>query len=83
MKQATISKGGQISVPADVRRRWGTSRVLVEDLGDSIVLRPIRVDPIGAAIGSLAEPGPTSDAARATLRQDEAATNVRRCWRPR
>jgi AbrB family looped-hinge helix DNA binding protein len=82
MKQATISKGGQISVPADVRRRWGTSRVLVEDLGDSIVLRPLPVDPIGAAIGSLAGPGPTSDAARATLRQDEAATNVRRWGRP-
>jgi len=81
MKQATISRGGQISVPADVRRRWGTSRVFVEDLGDSIVLRPIPVDPIGAAIGSLAGSGPTSDATRATLRKDEAAANVRRWGR--
>jgi AbrB family looped-hinge helix DNA binding protein len=38
-----VSKSGQISVPADVRRRWGLTdggRVTVVDLGDAVVLLP-------------------------------------------
>jgi AbrB family looped-hinge helix DNA binding protein len=38
-----VSKSGQMSVPADVRRRWGLvdgGRVLVVDLGDAVVLLP-------------------------------------------
>lgn len=38
-----VSKSGQMSVPADVRRRWGLTdggRVLVVDLGDAVVLLP-------------------------------------------
>ena len=38
-----VSKSGQISVPADVRRRWGLTaggRVTVIDLGDAVVLMP-------------------------------------------
>ena len=78
MRQTTISKGGQISVPADIRRRWRTTRVLVEDRGDSLLVRPIPDDPVGAAMGSLAAPGPTTDEARAMLRGEEAADEDRR-----
>lgn len=53
MKKAIISRGGQIQVPADVRRRWGTRSVLVDDRGDSLLQRPMPGDPIGAARGSL------------------------------
>lgn len=38
-----VSKSGQISVPARVRRRWGLTdggRVTVVDLGDAVVLLP-------------------------------------------
>jgi AbrB family looped-hinge helix DNA binding protein len=38
-----VSKSGQMSVPADVRRRWGLrdgGRVTVVDLGDAVVLLP-------------------------------------------
>jgi AbrB family looped-hinge helix DNA binding protein len=38
-----VSKSGQMSVPARVRRRWGLSdggRVTVIDLGDAVVLLP-------------------------------------------
>ncbi len=38
-----VSKSGQVSVPADVRRRWGLSqggRVTVVDLGDAVLLLP-------------------------------------------
>ena len=78
MRQTTISKGGQISVPADIRRRWRTTRVLVEDRGDSLLVRPLPDDPIGAAMGSLAGPGPTGDEARAMLRDEDAGDEDRR-----
>lgn len=38
-----VSKSGQMSVPAEVRRRWGLTeggRVTVIDLGDAVVLLP-------------------------------------------
>ena len=78
MKLASISRGGQISVPAEVRRRWGTSRVSIEDRGDALLVRPIPEDPITAAIGSLASPGLTSEAARATIREEERLADERR-----
>lgn len=79
MTTATISKGGQISVPAEVRRRWATTRVSVHDLGDQLLVRPIPDDPIGAALGSLALPADvTTDALRDEARRDEAETEARR-----
>ena len=78
MRTAAITTGGQISIPADVRHRWGTRRVIVEDRGDALVLRPLPVDPIGAAIGSLAGPGPTTDEMRAALRRDDTEIERRR-----
>ncbi len=85
MKTAPITTGGQVSIPAEVRHRWRTRRVVIEDLGDRLVLRPVPADPIGAAIGSLASPGPSSDEMRATLRGEEAAADHRRATaaRPR
>jgi AbrB family looped-hinge helix DNA binding protein len=38
-----VSKSGQMSVPASVRRRWGLTdggRVTVIDLGDAVALLP-------------------------------------------
>jgi hypothetical protein len=38
-----VSKSGQMSVPADVRRRWGLvdgGKITVVDLGDAVVLLP-------------------------------------------
>ncbi len=78
MKTAMITTGGQVSIPADVRHRWGTRRVIVEDQGDALVLRPLPADPIGAAIGSLAGPGPTTDEMRAALRRDDTEIERRR-----
>jgi bifunctional DNA-binding transcriptional regulator/antitoxin component of YhaV-PrlF toxin-antitoxin module len=75
MKQATISKGGQVSIPATIRRRWGTNRLLVDDRGDELVFRPLPEDPIAAARGSLrdAHAGrPSSDEVRRLTREEEA-----------
>jgi bifunctional DNA-binding transcriptional regulator/antitoxin component of YhaV-PrlF toxin-antitoxin module len=76
MKTASISSGGQISIPGNVRRRWGTRRVSVEDQGNALVIRPIPSDPIGAAIGSLAGRAPSTDEMRAELREAEAAADL-------
>ncbi len=77
MKQARISRGGQVSIPADVRHRWNTDRIMIEDRGDQVIVRPLPDDPIAAARGSLrpnaAEVATTSDEARARTRAEEAA----------
>ena len=49
-----VSKGGQISLPAPIRHRWGTSTVVLDDQGDHLVIRPAPDDPIAAAEGALA-----------------------------
>jgi AbrB family looped-hinge helix DNA binding protein len=54
MRRLKITRGGQVSVPADVRRRWGTNTVTVEDMGDHVVLRPAPDDPVAAAYGAFA-----------------------------
>jgi AbrB family looped-hinge helix DNA binding protein len=73
MKQAKVTRGGQISIPATIRRRWGTSRLTLEDLGDRVVLKPAPDDPIAAARGALAgELSLSSERLREHARDDEA-----------
>jgi bifunctional DNA-binding transcriptional regulator/antitoxin component of YhaV-PrlF toxin-antitoxin module len=81
MKQTTITKGGQVSIPSDVRRRWGTRRLLVEDRGTELVFRPLPDDPIAAARGSLRpadDRQASSDEIRLQTRQEEAESEARR-----
>ncbi len=56
-KRMKISKGGQVSIPATIRKRWGTTTVTLEDQGDEIVLKPAPDDPIEAAAGAFAGEG--------------------------
>lgn len=53
-----ISKGGQVSIPAPIRKRWGTNTVTLDDQGDQIVVKPAPDDPIAAAAGAFAGEGP-------------------------
>jgi hypothetical protein len=70
-----ISAGGQVSVPAIVRKRWHTSTVVVEDRGDHLVVRPAPDNPVDAAYGSLAGKGKRgvtlASAMREHKREDE------------
>jgi AbrB family looped-hinge helix DNA binding protein len=72
MKAAKVTKDGRISIPASIRRRWGTASLTLEDLGDRLVLRPVPADSIvearGALVGELAL---TSEQLRARARADE------------
>jgi bifunctional DNA-binding transcriptional regulator/antitoxin component of YhaV-PrlF toxin-antitoxin module len=57
MRITKISQGGQVQIPADVRKRWGTRTVMIDDAGGYIRITPVPDDPIGAAAGSLAGKG--------------------------
>lgn len=71
-----ISRGGQVTVPAPVRRRWETERVALEDHGDYLLLRPL-ADPVDSFIGFAAGDGPSSEEMRAQSRIEEAAAEAR------
>ena len=77
-----ISRGGQVSVPAEVRKRWNTSVVDAEDHGDHLVLRPAPDDPIAALHGAFAEEiahsGILSEEARRTFREEERLAEERK-----
>jgi bifunctional DNA-binding transcriptional regulator/antitoxin component of YhaV-PrlF toxin-antitoxin module len=79
MKVHKVTKGGQISLPAQVRQRWQTKAVGIEDLGDRVVVRPLPDDPIAAARGALkGRIRASSTELRTKARQDEAAAETRR-----
>lgn len=70
-----ISSGGQISIPAAIRHRWGSSTVVLDDQGDQIIIVPAPDDPIAAAEGALADELGGLDA-RALRREARAAERV-------
>lgn len=75
IKRLVISRGGQVSVPAAVRKRWGTRAVLAEDRGEELVLRPAPNDPVAAVRGIFAEDirrGPAVDELRTQGREEDA-----------
>jgi bifunctional DNA-binding transcriptional regulator/antitoxin component of YhaV-PrlF toxin-antitoxin module len=68
----TISRNGQVSIPAATRSRWRARRVIVVDLGDRVVMRPLVDDPVGELKGKYAGRGPTNEVARRRSRADDA-----------
>jgi AbrB family looped-hinge helix DNA binding protein len=70
-KRMKISKGGQVSIPAPIRKRWGTTTVTLEDRGGEIVLKPVPDDPIEAAAGAFAG-GPKIDWEKVVREEREA-----------
>ena len=74
-----ITRGGQVSIPADIRRRWGTDQIVLEDQGDVLLLRPAPFDPIRAARGSLRLPkGVTAQSLSREAHEEEAEIERRR-----
>lgn len=73
-----LTSSGQLSLPAEVRRRWKTAELAVEDHGDHVVVRPARTDPIDAAYGVFAGRGVSSSELRRRARADEDASENRR-----
>ncbi len=73
-----VSSNGQVSIPAEARSRWMTDRVVVVDLGDRVVVRPLPVDPLGELVGKYRGRGPTTRAARAAERAETARAENRK-----
>ncbi len=72
-----VSRNGQVSIPAGARARWNADRVVVVDLGDRVVMRPLPEDPVGELVGKYRR-GPSTDDARRRGRTEEAAAAVRK-----
>jgi len=76
-----ITGAGQVSIPAEVRHRWGTSTVAIEDEGDRIVLRPVPDDPIAALRGIFADDNPISGAEAVRAARDEDIEAEEEKWK--
>lgn len=78
-KLVPITRGGQISLPAEVRHRWGAQKVVLIDEGDRLVVKPVPADPIRALMGKFPLPaGVTVDDLTAQYRQEEADAEDRK-----
>ena len=80
MSYLMISKGGQISIPAEIRRRWGTRRLRVEDRGDELVIRPAPEDPIAAARGIFKGRSKYNSEELRRMEREEQAEDEERKW---
>lgn len=72
---AKVTANGQVSLPAAVRRRWGTREVVIVDRGDELLVYPVR--PLGALRGRYAGRGVDSTRMRAQERAGEADAEAR------
>jgi len=67
-----ISRNGQISIPADVRKRWNTDRVIVIDTKDGLIVRPFDPDVVRSLRGKYRHLYTTSvDDGRRTTRDEQ------------
>lgn len=73
-----ITSSGQVSLPAEVRKRWATRTVALQDLGDKVIVTPLADDPISAARGALEGRIPPTTKLRVRARKDEAHAEARR-----
>ena len=69
----TVSRNGQVSIPAEARARWKARHVVVVDLGDRVVVRPLSERPTDDLRGKYSGRGPRTDRARAQARSEDAA----------
>ena len=72
-----VSSNGQVSIPAEARTRWKADHVVVVDLGDRVVLRPLPADPVADLQGKYRGRGPSTERARRQDRIDEASRQQR------
>jgi bifunctional DNA-binding transcriptional regulator/antitoxin component of YhaV-PrlF toxin-antitoxin module len=68
----TVSQNGQVSIPAETRARWRARRVVVVDLGDRVVMRPLADDGVEELEGKYRGRGPTTGQARQRARREDS-----------
>ncbi len=72
-----VSSNGQVSIPAEARARWKVDRVVVADLGDRVVMRPLPPEPIAELKGKYRGRGPSSQRARRRAQIEDASRERR------
>lgn len=79
MRIVPISKSGQISIPASVRKRWGSKELELDDLGNLIIIRPVPIDRVKAVRGIFKDLITSSSAElRESARKDDEIAESRR-----
>lgn len=73
-----VSANGQVSIPAEARARWNVEQVVIIDLGDRVVVRPLPDEPVAALKGKYRRRGANSDRIRHQARVEESARERRR-----
>jgi bifunctional DNA-binding transcriptional regulator/antitoxin component of YhaV-PrlF toxin-antitoxin module len=73
-----LSSNGQVSIPAEARKRWKTDRMLVIDMGEYVMVSPLPDDPIRALVGKYRGRGPSTDEMRRMARVEEEAAERRK-----
>jgi len=73
-----VSSNGQVSIPAEVRARWNVEQLVVVDLGDRVVVRPLPDKPVGQLKGKYRRRGASSDRIRRQAKTEDAARERRR-----
>jgi len=73
-----VSSNGQVSIPAEARARWNAEQVVVVDLGDRVVMRPLPDDPVENLKGKYRRRGVSSTQTRRQLRIEDAVREGRR-----
>jgi len=78
-----ITRAGQVSIPAEIRERWGASNVLILDEGERLVVRPVPDNPMEAMRGLLKGKGRTDITAQEAHELWRAEDNaaMERKWR--
>lgn len=76
-----ITRAGQVSIPAEIRQRWETSTVAIEDEGDRIVLRPVPDDPIAALRGIFKDDNPITGAESVRAARNEDIEAEEEKWK--
>ena len=67
-----VSANGQVSIPAEVRARWNTEKVVIADMGDYIAMRPMSENPLDELVGKYPGRGPSTDEMRRMDREEDA-----------
>jgi bifunctional DNA-binding transcriptional regulator/antitoxin component of YhaV-PrlF toxin-antitoxin module len=77
MNISNITPSGKISLPIEIRRRWGVSRVAILDRGDLAIVRALPNDPVAYFRGRFKNSvGPSTDDLRAEERSAAAAAEI-------
>ena len=74
---AKISPEGRVELPSEARARWGADRVVVVDMGDRVVMRPLPDDPIRDVQEKYRGLLPSTDEMRREAREVEAEREER------